>query len=75
MEEKRTYSYCPSREGNMVVTLPSLMLVASAFRAGGEESRMGGNCRRKRTKSKQIISRDVCLFGYKHYNFEHLEWL
>lgn len=42
----------PSREGNMVVTLPSLMLLASAFRAAGEESRMGGNYRRKRTKLK-----------------------
>lgn len=36
----------------MVITLPSLILMASAFMDGKKESRMGGNYSRKITKLK-----------------------
>lgn len=60
----------------MVLTLPSLMVMASACRVGSGGARKGGMYRGEENKKQEgqgelFVSRDICLFGYRHYNFEH----
>lgn len=54
------------------------MLMASAFRVAGgglgREKIKGEENKKQEGQAELFINRDVCLFGYRHYNVEHPKW-